>query len=49
VAHVRPPGFGNWVVVDVDDAVEVIGDDFGDVVEFLKVVLAIDDEGGQGK
>jgi len=48
VAHVAVLGLLDRVVVDVDDAVEVVGDDLGDVVELLEVVLAVLDEGREG-
>lgn len=44
VAHVRSAGFWDGVVVDVDDAVKVIGDDLGNFMELLEVVFAILDE-----
>ena len=40
--------FRDWVVVDVDDVVQVVGD-LGNIVQRLEVVLAIDDEGREGK
>ena len=40
--------FRDWVVVDVDDAVQVVGD-LGNIVQRLEVVLAIDDEGRESK
>ena len=45
MAEVRTTSFRDWVGVDVNDAVQVVGDDLGDSVQLLEVVLAIDDEG----
>lgn len=39
--------FGNGVVISVNDAVEVLGDNFSDVVQFLEIVDAVADEGGE--
>jgi len=49
VAHVRVLGLDDGVVVDVDDSVQVLGDDLGDSVELFKVVLSVADERGQGE
>ena len=35
--------FGDWVVIDVDNAVEIVRDGLGDGVKLLEVVLAIGD------
>jgi len=45
MAEVRTASFRDWVVVDVDDAVQVVSDDLGDIVQLLEVVFAVDDEG----
>lgn len=37
VAHVGPPGCLNWVVVDVDDFVQVLGDLLRDLSQLVKV------------
>ena len=49
MAHVRPTGLRDGIVVDINDAVEVVRHDFRDVVEFLEIVDAINDEGGESK
>ena len=49
MTEVRTTCFRDGVVVDVDDAVQIIGDDLGDIVQFLEVVLAVDDEGWESK
>ena len=48
MAEVRMTSFRDWVVVDVDDVVQVVGD-LGNIVQRLEVVLAIDDEGRESK
>lgn len=45
VTHVAPLGLLDGVVVDIDDAVEVVSDDLHDVVQFLEVVLSVLDKG----
>ena len=35
--------FGDWVVIDIDDAVEIECDGLGDGVKLLEVALAIGD------
>jgi hypothetical protein len=49
VTHVRVLGLDDGVIVDVDDPVQVLGDDLGDGVQLLEVVLSIVDERGQGE
>ena len=49
MAEVRTTSFRDWVVVDIDDTVQVVGDDLGDIVQLLEVVLAVDDEGREGE
>lgn len=49
VAEVGSTGFRDGVIVDVDDAIEVICDGLGDGVELLKVIFAIGDEGGESE
>lgn len=44
VAHVGPPRFRDWVVVDIDDAVQVESDNFSNIVQLLEVVLAVGDK-----
>ena len=48
VSEVRVLGLDDRVVVDVDDAVEVEGDNLGDLVKLLEVVDALLDVGGEG-
>jgi len=45
MAHVGLPCFGDGVVIDVDDAIQVECDNFSDVVQLLEVVLAVGDKG----
>ena len=45
VAHVGPAGLGDGVEVDIDDAVQVEGDDLCDIVQLLEVVDTVLDEG----
>ena len=42
-------GLRDGIVVDINDAVEVVRHDFRDVVEFLEIVDAINDDGGESK
>ena len=49
MAEVRLAGFGNWVVVDINDAVQVERHNFGDIVEFLEVIGTILNKGGESK
>jgi len=49
VAHVGPTGLRNGVVVDIDDSVEVVCDNLGDIVKFLEVVLAICNKRGESQ
>ncbi len=49
VTHVGVASLRDGVVIDVDDLVQVLGNDLGDVVELLEVVLAIGDESGEGE
>lgn len=44
MAHVGTTSFGNRIVINVDDLVEIISNDFGNIVEFLEVILTVDDE-----
>lgn len=46
VAHVGLASLGNGVVVDVNDSVQVEGDDLGDGVELLEVVLLVGGDEG---
>lgn len=48
MAHVRTTSFWDRVVIDVDDTVQVVGDHFGDIVQFLEIVLSIDNVGREG-
>jgi len=48
MSHVRSASFGRGIVVHIDYTVEVVGNDFGYVMEPIEVVLAID-EGGEIK
>ena len=41
VAHVGLPRFGDRVVIDVDNSIQVVGDNFSNVVQLLEVVLAV--------
>jgi len=41
--------FGNGVVVNVDDTVEVVCDGFGDGVKFVEVIFAVRDKCGEGE
>ena len=41
MAEVRSAGFGDGVIIHVDDAVEVVRDSFGDRVELVEVVFAV--------
>jgi len=45
MAHVGLPRFGNGVVIDVDDAIQVVCDNLSNVVQLLEVVLAVGDKG----
>ena len=45
MTHVGLPRFGDGIVVDVDDAVQVECDDLGNIVQLLEVVLAVGDKG----
>jgi hypothetical protein len=47
VTHVRVLGFLNGVIVDVDDLVQVLGYDLGDLMKLLEIVFAVGDERGQ--
>lgn len=47
VAHVRGPGLLDGVVVHIDDLVEIVRNNLGDVVQLLEVVHAVLNEGGQ--
>jgi hypothetical protein len=49
VTHVRVFGLDDRVVIDVDDSVQVLGNNLGNSVELLKVVLPVADESGQGE
>ena len=49
MAHVGPTGLGDRVVIDVNDTVEIVCNDFGDVVEFLEIILPVVNERGKGK
>jgi hypothetical protein len=49
MAHVRATCFGSRVVVDVDDAIEVVCDDFRDIVELLEIESVVDDERREGQ
>jgi hypothetical protein len=49
MTHVGTTGFRDWVVVDVDDSIEVESYNLGDVMELLKVVFAVSDIGREGK
>ena len=49
VTHVRVAGLRDWVVVDVDDLVEVECDDLRHLVELFKVVFVAADEGWKGE
>ena len=40
-ACLRETGFGDRIVIEIDDSVKIV-----DVMEFLKVVFAVWDEGG---
>ena len=44
VARVGLPGFGNWVVVDVDYAVQVESDNLSNIVQLLEIVLIVGDK-----
>lgn len=48
MAHVRTTSFRDGIVVDVDDLVQVVRDNLGDIVESLEVVLAVGDESWEG-
>ena len=39
-ACLRETGFGDRIVIEIDDSVKIV-----DVMEFLKVVFAVSDEG----
>jgi len=45
MAHIGRPRFGDGVVVDIDDAIQVECDDLGNIVQLLEVVLAVGDKG----
>lgn len=46
--HIASASFGDGVVVNVNDTVEVVGNNFGHVMELFEVVFAVGDEGGEG-
>ena len=51
--HIRIPRFWHWIIIHVDDAVEVKRNDFCNIVQFLEVIRRWGrfevDEGRQGK
>ena len=49
MSHIRSVSFGCGIVVHIDYMVEVVGNNFGYVMEPIEVVLAIGDEGGESK
>lgn len=49
MTEVGSTSLGDWVEVDVDDAIQVVCNGFGDSVQFIEVVLAVDNECGKGK
>jgi len=49
MSHIRSVSFGRGIVVHIDYMVEVVGNNFGYVMEPIEVVLAIGDEGGESK
>ena len=49
MAEVRATSFGDGVVIDVDDAVQIVGDHLGYIVQLLEVVSTIGDEGWESK
>ena len=49
MAHVGSASLWNRVVVDIDDAIEVAGDDLGNIMKPFEIVLAVRDEGGEGE
>lgn len=44
VARVGSPCFRDWIVVDIDDTVQVESDNLSNIVQFLEVVLAVGDK-----
>ena len=40
VTHVGATGLGDRIIVDINDTIEVEGDDLGDIVKLLEIVLA---------
>jgi hypothetical protein len=49
MSHVRSASFGRGIVVHINYTIEVVGNDFGYIMELVEVVLAIGDEGGESK
>ena len=51
MSHVTFPCFWHWIVVDLDDFVQVANNDLGDFVELCKVVFVSSNvnEGWQGE
>jgi hypothetical protein len=44
VTHVGPLRFRDWVVVDVDDAIQVVSNNLSDIVQLLEIVLVVGDK-----
>jgi len=49
MAEVGATSFGDGVVIDVDDAVQIEGDHLGHIVQLLEVVSTVCDEGWESK
>ena len=47
VTHVTATGGFNRIVVDVDDFIQVARDDFGDIIQTLKIKLSVIDKARQ--
>ena len=41
VAHVGLPRFRDWIEIDIDNTIQVEGDNLSNVVQLLEVVLAM--------
>lgn len=49
MTHVGSASLRNGIVIYIDDAVEVAGDDLRNIVKLLEIVLAVRDESREGE